>query len=85
MPRAVRPPNLSGSPARGSEGRRFPTAAVWAGSHGKAGVPTAERYRREARWPRGPAWLARPHVRPALLAAAGGAGGPLLREVAALG
>ena len=26
VPRAVRPPNLSGSPARGSEGRRFPTA-----------------------------------------------------------
>ena len=67
------------------KGAGFPQQAVWAGSHGKAGVPTAERSRREARWPRGPAWLARPHVWPALPAAARGAGGPLLRGVAALG
>lgn len=89
VPRAVRSPNLSGSPARGSEGRRFPAAGGMGRSHGAARRRPPSGFfggnRRESRWPRGLAWPARPHVWPAPPAAAGGAGNFLLREWLHLG
>lgn len=76
--RAVRSPNLSGSPARGSEGRRFPAA----GGMGRESLRARScrplsgfgGNRRESRWPRAWPRLARPHVWPALPAAAEWAG-----------